>query len=882
MSYRFEWVFCQLETLRHAIQPDIRGILEALPRTLRLDETYERILKNIDKKHRKHACRLLHCLAVAVRPLRVEELAEILTFDFDGAQEGLPKFHADRRPNDPEGAILSACSSLITIVDNQGSRVVQFSHLSIKEFLTSNHLARSTGDPSLYHILPGPAHTILAQVCLGLLLHLDDRNYDKNVRVSPLAEYAARHWVAHAQFEDVASRVVDGMKSLFDPDKPHFAAWTGLFDIDAESGGRLPSETPSPLYYSALCGFHDLVRRLAIKYPQQVNAIGGSYGFPLFAALCRNHFGVVEILLKHGGNIDVRDKREETALHKVIDRDDKVAIDAVRFLLERGADVNARRDDLWTPLHLAVNIGKLTVARMLLDHQADVNSRNGDGQAPLHLLSKRETSRDEDDGRDLVKLLLEWGANVNEQDKNNATPLDVASDYKNPEIIRVLLDHSAKAKTETDIGETTLHGVSCVKYESQEDEVPVAQLLLECSVDVNTQHKDHRTPLHLASYHGKLEIVRLLLDRGANANATADNGESPLHKVSKGKYESQEDGVRVAWLLLERGGDVNAQRKDHWTPLHLACYNGKLDIARVLLDRGANANAEADNGESSLHKVSKGKYESQEVGVRVAQLLLERGGNVNAQRKDHWTPLHFASYNGQLDIARLLLNHGAKVGAKHNNGETPLHKVSCGKYESQEDGVCVAQLLLERGGAVNAQRDDHWTSLHLASYLGKPDIARLLLDHGANANAEADNGESPLHKVSKGKYESQEDGVRIAQLLLERGGDVNAQRDDHWTSLNLASYLGKFDIARLLLNHGAKVDAVDVLGKTPLHHVSKGTYDSEDAGVGIAQLLLEHGADVTAKSRSGETPVDYASRCRRFRLAQLLLENAANVHAQRP
>ncbi|KAI9454232.1 hypothetical protein BJY52DRAFT_1285304 [Lactarius psammicola] len=90
---------------------------------------------------------------------------------------------------------------------------------------------------------------------------------------------------------------MDGMKSLFDPDKPHFASWIGLFDIDAESGGRLPSETPSPLYYSALCGFHDLVRYLAVKHPQHVNAIGGSYGFPLFAALYRNDFRVVEILM---------------------------------------------------------------------------------------------------------------------------------------------------------------------------------------------------------------------------------------------------------------------------------------------------------------------------------------------------------------------------------------------------------------------------------------------------------------------------------------------------------------------------------------------------------------------------------------------------------
>ncbi len=98
---------------------------------------------------------------------------------------------------------------------------------------------------------------------------------------------------------------------------------------------------------------------------------------------------MAEFLLEHGESVDVRDTRKQTALHKTIDRDDNVAIDAVQFPLKHGADVNARRDDLWTPLHLAANIGELSVARMLLDHQAGVNSRNGDGQAPLHLLSRR-------------------------------------------------------------------------------------------------------------------------------------------------------------------------------------------------------------------------------------------------------------------------------------------------------------------------------------------------------------------------------------------------------------------------------------------------------------------------------------------------------------
>jgi hypothetical protein len=224
-------VFCQLELLRHAVQPDVRAILEELPETL--DGTYERVLKNIKATNRAHAIRLLHCLAVAVRPLRVEELAEILTFDFDAARGGIPKFHPNKRPKDQEEDVLSICSSLITIVDKGGSRVVQFSHLSVKEFLTSDRLASLTGHVVSYHVLPGLAHTVLAQACLGLLLH--ERNNNKNVKESPLAEYAARHWIAHAQFEGVASRVEDGVKSLFDQDKSHFGSWIELHDIHSDA-----------------------------------------------------------------------------------------------------------------------------------------------------------------------------------------------------------------------------------------------------------------------------------------------------------------------------------------------------------------------------------------------------------------------------------------------------------------------------------------------------------------------------------------------------------------------------------------------------------------------------------------------------------------------
>src|ERR1019366_4192738 len=121
ISNRFRWAFCQLEILRHCLPPSVRRILNELPESL--DETYERVLREIKKPNRDHALRLLQCLVVAVRPLDVEELAEVLVVDFDD-EEGIPKLKPNWRWEDQEQALLTSCSSLITIVKTYYSRVV--------------------------------------------------------------------------------------------------------------------------------------------------------------------------------------------------------------------------------------------------------------------------------------------------------------------------------------------------------------------------------------------------------------------------------------------------------------------------------------------------------------------------------------------------------------------------------------------------------------------------------------------------------------------------------------------------------------------------------------------------------------------------------------
>jgi hypothetical protein len=204
-----------LEVLRRCFPQSIRRILEELPESL--DETYERILREIGKSNQGQAHRLLQCLVAAYRPLRLEELAEVLAVDIDA--EGIPKLNPAWRWEDQEEAIM------VMVVNFGSLRIVQFSHFSAKEFLTSDRLAAASGDISRYHIWLESAHAILAQACLGVLLRLDDRIDRKTIKNFPLAQYAAAHWIMHAQFKNVASYIKAGMECLFDADKPYFATW---------------------------------------------------------------------------------------------------------------------------------------------------------------------------------------------------------------------------------------------------------------------------------------------------------------------------------------------------------------------------------------------------------------------------------------------------------------------------------------------------------------------------------------------------------------------------------------------------------------------------------------------------------------------------------
>ena len=729
---------CQIVYICGCIPARIKHALADLPETL--DETYERTLREINKADWEVAHRLFRFVAVASRPLRVEELAELLAVDFKARP--IPKIYEGWRLEDPVDAVLSTCSSFLTIVDGgslpeaadggslsetghsgfhpdsfisespsvayeqffpQGAddgyrfgKVIQFSHFSVKEFLTSTRLADATIIIlRRYHVSMTPAHTLAIQACLAILLHLDEDVVASGTSAKwPLAGYAARHWVYHARFEDVSRNVQDGMKQLFDPNKPHLAICFQICNPDhllsRQAGSPLLLQG-TPLHYAALWGFDFIVEFLIVERSQDVNSQGFSDDTtPLHLASARGH------------------------------------VKAALTLVEHGADLTAQTEDGATPLYFASWAGRVEITRMLIERDADVTAKGTNGATPLHVAAAAGRVK-------IARMLIERGADVTAQDEDGTTPILAASIIGHVEIVRMLIEHGA---------------------------------------DVSAQNEEGCAPLYLASGRGKVEVARMLIESGADVSARDKDGTTPLH------IALQEGKVEVARMLIERGADVSAREENGTTPLHEASSRGQVEITRMLLERGADATAQDKSGNTPFHLASQRGH------VEVARMLLERGANMSAQDKDGYTSFHLASQEDQVEVARIPTEHGvARDVTAPDEDEEPLpHRAL------QEGQVEVTRMITGHGVDGTALDEDEEPSLHLASQEGQVEIARIPPEHGVDVTTQdEDRGEPslPMHRAS------QEGGgqIEVARMSIKRDVDGAAQEGGE-TSLHLASQEG--------------------------------------------------------------------------------------------
>ena len=384
------------------------------------------------------------------------------------------------------------------------------------------------------------AHTIVAQASLGILLGLDENITRDGLEELPLVKYAAEHWVGHAQFENVSSNVQDGMKRLFDPSHGHLSAWVWISDPEMPQprSERPAKSRATPLHYAAACGLYDVAMFLIVEHSQDVNARGfDDKKAPLHVALSRRHVHVAQLLLEHGADTKAEDSNKRNPLHLASKNG---LVEIARFVLECGIDTEAREDiGDWSPLEWASAMGHVELIRLLLEHGADAKARDKDNVTPMHVASSYGQL-----GFGVGRVLLEHGADVKAQDNDNKTPLHWA---RGKEVTRFLLEHGA---------------------------------------DANVLDIKNRTPLHHASEKGEVGVVRVLLEHGVDANARDDHNMTPTHLAS-GSDVDDEEHLDVVRLLLQYGSDIHALDNEGHTPFMGATEEGNQRIMQLLLDNGA-------------------------------------------------------------------------------------------------------------------------------------------------------------------------------------------------------------------------------------------------------------------------------------------------------
>jgi ankyrin repeat protein len=340
-----------------------------------------------------------------------------------------------------------------------------------------------------------------------------------------------------------------------------------------------------------------------------------------------------------------------------------------------------------------------------------------------------------------------------------------------------------------------LAGVS-IHEAAQAGDIEKVKALLVQGIDVNGKDSRGLTLLHVASLSGHEELVRFLINRGADVSAKADGGQkaTPLHMAAAMGHKG------VVEILLARGADINVQRHGQ-APLSLAVVTGNKDMVEFLLSNQAEVTASVlgtakksgrkelldtllANKDSADILLLKAAEEGNQEFVRSA---LDHGADINVKDSFGLTPLHHAAANGNEEMVGVLLEHSAAVDVEDNAGRRPLHyaagaSTTLTATSSEEPFLVIVGLLLDNGADINAQDSSGWTPLHYSTLKFKKDLIKLLIERGADLNAVDEKGRTPYLFARDGNlYHESISDSKWRHYYADGYADIVALlRNDHW------------------------------------------------------------------------------------------------------
>ncbi|KAJ5930996.1 HET-domain-containing protein [Penicillium verhagenii] len=386
-------------------------------------------------------------------------------------------------------------------------------------------------------------------------------------------------------------------------------------------------------------------------YSNDVLAQLMNFGDPtaIFKAAASGDEELVWLLLTRSDvNIEARaDRFDPTPLECAIENG---KLELVKTLLRRGARSDVKSMEFQSLLLLALRNGHEAVVKLFLDRGADIELNDDQRQKILFMAGSSGNLED------TVNLVLDRGAEIDAKNVNGQTPLIIATENGNENIVKLLLDRGAKIDAKGDFDRSPLH------FAAEKANENIVKLLLDKGAELDIKNLSDETPLYLAAEKGNENIVKLLLERGPRIDTNSLVCQSPLHLAA---WRGNENIVK---LLLDKGAELDVKNSSDQSPLHLAAEKGNENIVKLLLERGARIDTKGFFGRTPLILAAENGNEN------MVKLLLERGASFELRDHMNHSALKCAAINGSTNVVKILLNAGAKVD-KDIWGNTPLEAV---------------------------------------------------------------------------------------------------------------------------------------------------------------------------------------------------------------
>jgi len=431
---------------------------------------------------------------------------------------------------------------------------------------------------------------------------------------------------------------------------------------------------------------------------------------PLLKAIFEGNKDKVVELINQGVDPNVPDSTGCLPLHHAI-LVENLSLPVLEVLLQNPANVNHQNNEGSFPLHIALREGNIATAKFLLEKGADPEARDQKGLLPIHYAAQKGDM-------EMVETLLPSLKNINDAlgitqntkvtflTERAITPLSFAAMSGNADLVKLLLERGADPTMASTKGRLPLH------YAAISGNAEMIKLLMPLTNDLDQQDALGHTPLNYAVIGKHSAAVNLLIEKGAKADIPAKDGSLPLHDAV---YFGN---VEIAKALIPLTPNINQPHK-HLTPLLIALKNNKNEVAKLLLEKGVNPNLPDEMGELPLHYAI--KNEDLELSMNLASVTQ----NLNQPGLLGHTPLFIATDKRNHAMVKVLLEKGASADVADRDGNLPLHRALRGNNLELVKDLIAATKTLDKSGSIDE------TPLLIAIKVASPMYLEMLLKAGA-------------------------------------------------------------------------------------------------------------------------------------------------------